>query len=91
MFGKGTLLTCLYCLCICVLTPLIVVDFLLFLPPVFATCPPPLLQRPHNINHLHQFARTLSLGASLGHTLEKPAKRYFTPVLKEALDPEYHK
>lgn len=37
------------------------------------------------------FARTLSLGSSLGNTLLKPASRRLTPVLKAAVDPEFHK
>mmetsp|Transcript_49469 Transcript_49469/g.112282 ORF Transcript_49469/g.112282 Transcript_49469/m.112282 type:complete len:340 (+) Transcript_49469:186-1205(+) len=36
------------------------------------------------------FARTLSLGASLGSTLAKPAERHLTPVLKKSIDKEYH-
>lgn len=38
-----------------------------------------------------KFARTLALGASLSHTLEKPATRYLKPILKASLDQQYHK
>jgi hypothetical protein len=37
------------------------------------------------------FARTLSLGASLGSTLTKPAKRNLTPVLEGMIDKQYHR
>jgi hypothetical protein len=37
------------------------------------------------------FARTLALGSSLGSTLNKPASRYFTPIMKGAFSEEYHK
>jgi len=36
------------------------------------------------------FARTLSLGASLGTTLTKPAERYLTPILKKSIHEDYH-
>lgn len=37
------------------------------------------------------FARTLSLGASLGSVLYKPASRNLTPALKTMVEPDYHK
>ena len=38
-----------------------------------------------------QFARCLALGHSLGATLERPASRYATPLLKDALPGDYHR
>ena len=38
-----------------------------------------------------QFARSLSLASSLARTVEKPALRYLTPLLRDGLDEDYHK
>eukprot|EP00615_Pteridomonas_danica_P010677 CAMPEP_0114340218 /NCGR_PEP_ID=MMETSP0101-20121206/8236_1 /TAXON_ID=38822 ORGANISM="Pteridomonas danica, Strain PT" /NCGR_SAMPLE_ID=MMETSP0101 /ASSEMBLY_ACC=CAM_ASM_000211 /LENGTH=351 /DNA_ID=CAMNT_0001473419 /DNA_START=61 /DNA_END=1116 /DNA_ORIENTATION=- len=37
------------------------------------------------------FARALSLGASLGATINKPVKRNLTPILEASIDKQYHR